>query len=97
MSVVLDSAMLQEANLDHSFITTFCEFLLFRPASQGETGLSPTQWRNEKQMVFKYVQLSCSHIAKQQALADSRMLQVGHLCLCFTGCNLIGSGFKLHI
>jgi len=66
----------QEANLDHSFITTFCEFLLFRPASQGETGLSPTQWRNEKQMVFKYVQLSCSHIAKQQALADSRMLQV---------------------
>ena len=67
---------MQEANLDHNFITTFCEFLLFRPGAPGEVMLTPTQWRNEKQMVVKYVQVSCTHMAKQQALADSRMLQV---------------------
>lgn len=66
----------QEANLDHNFITTFCEYLLFRPGSRSDTGLSSTQWRNEKQMVVKYVQVSCSHIARQQEIADSRMLQV---------------------
>jgi hypothetical protein len=27
-------------------------------------------------MVVKYVQVSCSHIARQQEIADSRMLQV---------------------
>ena len=67
--------IVQEANLDHNFITTFCEFLLFRPGAPGEVMLTPTQWRNEKQMVVKYVQVSCTNIAKQQALADSRMLQ----------------------
>jgi hypothetical protein len=66
----------QEANLDHNFITAFCEFLLFRPGSHSEAGLSATQWRNEKQMVVKYVQVSCTHIARQQSLADKRLLQV---------------------
>lgn len=70
------STILQEASLDHNFITSFCEYLLFRPGSRSETGFSATQWRNEKQMVVKYVQVSCTHIARQQEIADSKMLQV---------------------
>lgn len=63
----------QEAGLEHSSIAKFCELLLF---GAGEAGLSPREWLQQKQILLKYVQISCAHIAQQQALADARMDEV---------------------
>ncbi len=66
---------MQEAKLDHAFIARFCEQLLFRRRPGGDAPLSPRDWGRQKQILLKYVQVSCSYVAQQQAIADARMQQ----------------------
>lgn len=73
----------QEANLDHSFVSKFCELLMIRVSPLGEGSLSPREWAQQKQILLKYVQVSCAYIAQQQAIAEARMDEVSphHPCL----------------
>ena len=56
----------QEANLDHSLVTRFCEQLLFKTERSADVSLSPREWTQQKQVLLKYVQVSCGYINRQQ-------------------------------
>ena len=71
-SEIHSALAMQEANLDHAFITRFCEFLLFR----GTPRQDASEWTAQKQILLKYVQVSCSYVSRQQAAIEERIAQV---------------------
>ena len=78
---------MQEAKLDHAFITKFCEQMLFRPGMPQEGAMTPREWTQQKQILLKYVQVSCSYLAHQQAVADARIAQVTPPLICRLTCH----------
>ena len=78
---------MQEAKLDHAFVTKFCEQMLFRPGTPQEGAMTPREWTQQKQILLKYVQVSCNYFAHQQAVADARMAQVPPALICCLTCH----------
>ena len=78
---------MQEAKLDHAFVTKFCEQMLFRPGMPLEGAMTPREWTQQKQILLKYVQVSCNYLAHQQAVADARMAQVPPPLICRLACH----------
>ena len=73
MNVVI---CLQEASLDHAFIIRFCEFLLHRSMPRQDAFASPAEWTTQKQILLKYVQVSCSHVVHRQAAVEEQLSRV---------------------